>query len=282
MHCFEKFAKIAQQQQSSLCVGLDPDLSKIPQSFQHEADIVWAFCKAVIDATADLVCAYKPQIAYFAALRAEPTLEKICSYIKEHYPHVPIILDAKRGDIDSTAKQYAREAFERYQADAVTVNPYMGFDAIAPFLEWTDRAVFILCKTSNQSGSAIQNLSVQTPQLGDVPLYQHIAHLVANEWNTSKQCGLVVGATFPEELSAIRKIVGNIPLLVPGIGAQGGSIEKIMQAGAGGGARHQLLLNSARAIIYPEEAGDFAKHVRNRALSTQQAINACWDAVKCI
>eukprot|EP01037_Dinobryon_pediforme_P033753 gene33753-39345_t len=187
---------------SLLCVGLDPDISKFPAEWKNQPDAILAFCKGIIDATADMACSFKPQIAYFAALRAEDQLEEICSYIRSRYSHIPIVLDAKRGDIGATAEQYAREAFERYGADAVTVSPYMGFDSVAPYLEWKDRGAIVLCRTSNAGGSDLQFLKVD-----GVPLYQHVARLVADKWNTNGQCGLVVGATFPEELAQVRAII---------------------------------------------------------------------------
>ena len=212
----KKLSAVWHSQKTQLCIGLDPDLAKFPRHLQGKPDAILTFCKEIIDATADTACAFKPQIAYFAALRAEDQLEAICSYLRERYPHIPIVLDAKRGDIGATAEQYAREAFERYGADAVTVNPYMGFDSVQPYLERPDRGVIVLCRTSNAGGSDLQFLNVDGK-----PLYQHVAHLVADKWNTNGQCALVVGATFPNELAQVRALVGDMPLLIPGIGAQG-------------------------------------------------------------
>jgi orotidine-5'-phosphate decarboxylase len=254
---------------SLLCVGLDPDLARLPAHLQGEPDGIVRFCTAIIDATADLACAFKPQIAYFAALGAEDQLEAICKYLRETYPQIPLLLDAKRGDIGATARQYAREAFERYGADAVTVNPYMGFDSVEPYMEWPDRGVIVLCRTSNAGGSDLQFLDV-----GGQPLYQHVARLVAEKWNRNGQCALVVGATFPEELAQVRQIVGDMPLLVPGIGAQGGDIEATVRAGrTAGGAG--MMINSSRAILYatPEAGEDFAAAARRVALETRDTIN---------
>jgi len=263
-----KLASAWQKNNSLLCVGLDPDLAKLPAQFQSQPDGIFQFCRAIIDATADLACAFKPQIAYFAALRAEPQLEQICAYLRDHYPQLPIILDAKRGDIGATAEQYAREAFERYGADAVTVNPYMGFDSVEPYLKWQDRGCIVLCRTSNAGGSDLQFL-----QVNGRPLYQHVADLVANKWNTNGQCSLVVGATFPDEIAAVRQIVGEMPLLVPGIGAQGGDVAATVAAGktAGGG----LMINSSRAILFakPQEQEDFAQASRRVARETRDEIN---------
>ncbi|WP_151637083.1 orotidine-5'-phosphate decarboxylase [Noviherbaspirillum aerium] len=269
MTFLEKLSAAWTANNSLLCVGLDPDTGKLPDAVRPQPDAIYAFCKAIVDATADLACSFKPQIAYFAALRAEDQLEALCRYIRETYPHIPVVLDAKRGDIGATAEQYAREAFERYGADAVTVNPYMGFDSVAPYLEWKDRGVIILCRTSNPGGSDLQFLNAD-----GMPVYQHVARLVAEKWNTSGQCGLVVGATFPEELAQVRNIVGDMPLLVPGIGAQGGDIQATVKAGrtaAGSG----MMINSSRAILYakPQGGEDFAGAARRVALETRDAIN---------
>ena len=256
---------------SLLCVGLDPDLERLPARFSRDAAGVLEFCKAIVAATADLACAFKPQIAYFAALGAEPELEQLCAWIRARYPHLPIILDAKRGDIGATAHQYAREAFERYGADAVTVNPYMGFDSIEPYFAWPDRGVIVLCRTSNAGGSDLQFLDV-----GGRPLYQHVAQLVADKWNRHGQCTLVVGATFPDEIAQVRKLVGAMPLLIPGVGAQGGDVEATVSAGKdahGAG----MMINSSRAILYaqPQDGEDFAAAARRVATHTRDAINAC-------
>ncbi len=256
---------------SLLCVGLDPDLDRLPASFPRDAAGVLDFCKAIVDATADLACAFKPQIAYFAALKAEPELEQLCAYIRARYPHLPIILDAKRGDIGATAHQYAREAFDRYGAHAVTVNPYMGFDSIEPYFAWPDRGVIVLCRTSNAGGSDLQFLDV-----GGKPLYQHVAQLVADKWNRHGQCALVVGATFPEEIAQVRALVGDMPLLIPGVGAQGGDVDATVKAGkTGQGAG--MMINSSRAILYatPQSGEDFAAAARRVAIETRDAINAC-------
>ena len=255
--------------QSLLCVGLDPDVSRFPAQLQNEPDGIFTFCKAIIDATADLACSFKPQIAYFAALGAERQLDQICAYLRAAYPHIPLILDAKRGDIGATAKQYAREAYDRYGADAVTVNPYMGFDSVEPYMEWEERGVIVLCRTSNPGGSDLQFLNVEGK-----PLYQHVARLVAEKWNKNGQCALVVGATFPQELAEVRAIVGDMPLLVPGVGAQGGDVEATVKSGkTANGAG--MMINSSRAILYavPQGNEDFADAARRVALETRDAIN---------
>ncbi|MDO8036021.1 orotidine-5'-phosphate decarboxylase [Janthinobacterium sp. SUN128] len=255
---------------SLLCVGLDPDLAKLPAELRDLPDGITTFCTRIIDATADLACAFKPQIAYFGALGAEKQLEDICRYVRENYPHIPLILDAKRGDIGATATQYAREAFERYGADAVTVNPYMGEDSLDPYLAWKDRGVIILCRTSNPGGSDLQFLDTD-----GVPLYQRVARLVADKWNKNGQCALVVGATFPEELAQVRAIVGDMPLLVPGIGAQGGDIAATVGAGQTANGMG-MMISSSRAIIYatPQAGEDYADAARRVAIETRDAINA--------
>ena len=269
MDFISKLNAATHQQQSLLCVGLDPDINKFPAELKGKSDAIFTFCKKMIDATADVACAYKPQIAYFAALAAEDQLQAICDYVRKTYPHLPIVLDAKRGDIGATAEQYAREAFERYGADAVTLNPYMGFDSVEPYLEWKDRGAIILCRTSNPGGSDLQFL-----QVDGVPLYQHVARLVAEKWNRHGQCGLVVGATFPRELAEVRKLIGDMPLLVPGVGAQGGDVQATVQAGQtaqGSG----MMINSSRAILYaqPKDNEDFTQAAARVAKETRDTIN---------
>jgi orotidine-5'-phosphate decarboxylase len=266
----QKYQNRAQSHNTMLCVGLDPDISKLPPSIGGRGGAIYSFCREIVDATADLVCAYKPQIAYFASARAEDQLEQLIDYIHQNYPDIPVILDAKRGDIGSTANHYAEEAFERYQADAVTVNPYMGFDSIEPYLAYQDRGVFILCRTSNPGGSDLQFLELNN---GQVPqkLFEKVAQLAADQWNTTGQIGLVVGATFPAEIEAVRHIVGDsMPLLIPGIGAQGGDTVATVKAGHG----TNLLINSSRAILYASSDQDFAQAARHVAMQTRDAIRA--------
>ena len=251
-----------------LCVGLDPDPTRFPRHLVGDAAIL-DFCRAIVDATHDLVCAFKPQIAFFAAHRAEDQLEALIAYIHDRHPDVPVILDAKRGDVGSTSEQYAREVFERYRADAVTVQPYQGYDAIAPYLAYADRGTIVLCRTSNASGDELQALKLD----GDEPLYLHVARLVAERWNTNGQCGLVVGATYPAELAAVRSVVGDLPILVPGIGAQGGDLEASVASGAT--AAGGLMVSSSRAVLYASDGEDFAAAARRVALETRDAIEAC-------
>ena len=201
-----------------LCVGIDPDPSRFPSPLKGRSDALFAFCTSIADATAPFACAFKPQIAYFASLGAEDCLEALMDYLRQRHPGIPTILDAKRGDIGATATQYAREVFGRYGADAVTVSPYLGRDSVEPYLEWGDRGVIVLCRTSNPGGSDLQFLNVSPD---GQPLYLHVAKLAAQQWNSSGQISLVVGATFPEEIAKVRAIIGDMPLLIPGIGAQG-------------------------------------------------------------
>jgi orotidine-5'-phosphate decarboxylase len=266
----EKLSAAWTSSNSLLCVGLDPDPAKFPGAMQGRPEAIVEFCKSIVDATADLACAFKPQIAYFAALGAESQLEVICDYIRANHPQVPLILDAKRGDIGATAQQYAREAYDRYGADAVTLSPYMGFDSIEPYLAWEDRGQIILCRTSNPGGSDLQFLDV-----GGRPLYQHVAELVATRWNRNGQCALVVGATFPEELAQVRALVGDMPLLVPGIGAQGGDVAATVSGGKTAAGRG-LMISSSRAILYaaPQAGEDFTSAARRVAMETRDAINA--------
>ena len=259
-------------QGSMLCVGFDPDPKRLPPSLQGKPEGIFEFCREIADATADLVCAFKPQFAYFASQRAEVQLEKLIQHLKDKYPHIPVILDSKRGDIGSTADHYAMEVFDRYGADAVTVSPYMGFDTIEPYLKHVGKGVIVLCRTSNPGGSDLQFLNVSPD---GQPLYLHVAKLAAQKWNSSGQISLVVGATFPEEIAKVRAIIGDMPLLIPGIGAQGGDIDATVKAGAipnkpGTG----MIINSSRAILYASSGSDFAEAARTVALNTRDALRA--------
>lgn len=255
------------ERNSLLCVGLDPDPAKFPAHLQGRPDAIFSFCREIVDATADLVCAFKPQIAYFAAQRAEDQLEQLIAHIHDKHPGVPVILDAKRGDIGSTAEQYAAEAFDRFKADAITINPYMGRDSAEPYLARADKGVIILCRTSNPGGSDLQFLEV-----GGEKLYERVARLVSSEWNANGNCALVVGATFPAEIARVRQIVGDLPLLVPGIGAQGGDVEATLNAGRTANGTG-LMINSSRAILYAGKGEDFAAKARQAAIETRDLIN---------
>jgi orotidine-5'-phosphate decarboxylase len=264
----DKLAAAWKASNSLVCVGLDPEPKKFPDRFRDAPGGIFEFNKAIVDATRDLVCAYKPQFAHYAAHAAENQLEHTIDYIKATAPNAVVILDSKRGDIGSTAEQYAHEAFERYGADAVTVNPYLGRDSVEPLLKHADKGVIILCRTSNAGARDFQDLTVGPGRT----LFQHVAETVAKDWNTAGNCMLVVGATYPEELADIRKRVGDLPFLVPGVGAQGGDVAKVMAAGktaAGTG----LVISSSRAILYASSGEDFATAARKATLDLRDSIN---------
>ena len=252
---------------SLVCVGLEPEPAKCPTHLRDHPDALFEFLRAIIDATADLVCCFKPQIAHFAALEAEHTLKRCIAHIHDNHPGVPVILDAKRGDIGSTAERYAIEAFERYGADAVTLNPYLGRDSVQPFLDRADKGVVLLCRTSNPGAGDFQDLDCNGR-----PLYQRVAETVARRWNGNGNCLLVVGATWPRDLAEVRALAGDIPFLVPGIGAQGGDVEAVVTAGktaSGDG----LVISSSRAILYAGSGEDFADAARAAALDLRDTIN---------
>ena len=252
---------------SLLCVGLDPDVSRLTSHYSPDKEGVEYFCIDIVDATAEFACAFKPQIAYFAAIGAEKQLENICAHIRATYPTMPIILDAKRGDIGDTAKMYAQEAFDRYGAHAVTVNPYMGGDTIEPYLVHPKGAAIVLCRTSNAGSGEFQS------QLIDgTPLYQHVARRAADEWSHKGEVALVVGATYPAELAEVRAIVGDMPLLVPGVGAQGGSPEDVVKNGANSRGTG-LIVNSSRAILYADAVDPMPAAARV-ARETRDALRA--------
>jgi len=263
-----------QQADTLVCVGLDPEPAKFPARFASDADAAFNFCRDIVDATAESACAFKPQIAHFAALGAEDALERLIAHIHAAHPGVPVILDAKRGDIGSTAQHYAAEAFDRYAADAVTANPYLGRDSVQPFLDRADRGVVILCRTSNPGAGDLQDLAVSDGRGGSRPLYQHVAETIARDWNGHGNCALVVGATWPEQLAEVRAITGDMPFLVPGVGAQGGDVEAVVRNakttdGTG------LVISSSRAILYASSGDDFAEAAAAATRSLRDAINRC-------
>ncbi len=262
--------------QSMLCVGLDPEPSRFPAGITRDAQGIHDFCVRIVEATADLAIAFKPQIAYFAAHRAEPQLERLMARMREIAPKVPIILDAKRGDIGSTAEQYAREAFDRYGADAATLSPFMGFDSVAPYLQYKGKGAFLLCRTSNPGGDDLQNQRLASVE-GQPLLYEHVARLAQGPWNLNGQLGLVVGATYPQEIERVRELAPTLPLLIPGVGAQGGDAAATVQAGwrgdGAGATTGAVIVNSSRAILYAGEGTDFAHAARAAALATRDALN---------
>lgn len=286
---------------SMLCVGLDPDPARIPAHLGTGPEAIDRFCRDIIAATADTVCAFKPQIAYFAAQGAEEVLAGLIAHIHAKHPGIPVILDAKRGDIGSTARQYGVEAFDRFKADALTLSPFMGFDSIEPYFEWAGRGLILLCRTSNPGGNDLQALSVlpagnatgippgaQSPRQsasdtasGAQPekLYEHLARLAAGPWNVNGELGLVVGATFPDELARVRALAPQLPLLVPGVGAQGGDVNATVRAGLDADG-YGLVINSSRAILYAGQGTDFADQARKAAVATRDAIRAARDAAR--
>ena len=264
------------QNQSLLCVGLDPDPAKFPASMQGDASKIYDFCAAIVEATADAVIAFKPQIAYFAAHRAEDQLERLMRHMKAVAPQVPVILDAKRGDIGSTAEQYAIEAFERYGADAVTLSPFMGFDSVQPYLKYHGKGAFLLCRTSNPGGDDLQNQHLASVE-GQPRVYEHIARLAQGPWNLNGQLGLVVGATYPAEIERVRELAPTLPLLIPGVGAQGGDAVATIRVGhrtQDGVTTGPVIVNSSRAVLYASAGADFAAAARAEALRTRDVLNA--------
>jgi orotidine-5'-phosphate decarboxylase len=262
---------------SLLCVGLDPDPAKFPGSWKDDASRIFDFCATIVDATKDLVIAFKPQIAYFAAQRAEAQLERLIAHIHRVAPEVPVILDAKRGDMGTTAEQYAREVFERYQADAVTLSPLLGFDSIEPYLRYEGKGAILLCRTSNPGSVELQaqRLAGADGKPGDT-LFEHIARLAQNEWNASGQLALVVGATYPAEIERVRAIAPTLPLLIPGIGAQGGDAAATVRAGwraQGGRTVAPIIVSSSRAVIYASRGDNFAQAARDAALAARLELN---------
>jgi len=272
MNFIDRLRRAEQRNNSLLCVGLDPEPAKFPGAWQGDASRILDFCSAIVDATHDLVIAFKPQIAYFAAQRAEDQLEALIAHIRRVAPEVPVILDAKRGDIGSTAEQYAREAFERYKADAVTLSPFMGFDSIEPYLRYADKGLILLCRTSNPGGSDLQAQRLESGEF----VYEHIARLAQGPWNTTGQLALVVGATYPAEIERVRALAPTLPLLIPGIGAQGGDAFATVRAGwraQDGRTVAPVIVSSSRAVLYAGSGDDFAAASRRAALAARDELN---------
>ena len=254
---------------SLVCVGLDPEPGKFPGKFAQDEDAVFSFCRDIVDATAEFACAFKPQVAHFAALGAEGALERLIAHIHDAHQGIPVILDAKRGDIGSTAMHYAAEAFDRYGADAVTANPYLGRDSLQPFLDRADKGVVVLCRTSNPGAADLQDLAMADGR----PLYQHVAQTVARDWNGNGNCLLVVGATWPDQLREVRELVGDLPFLVPGVGAQGGDVEAVVtNAKTADGTG--LVISSSRAILYASSDDDYAQAAATAAQALRDEINS--------
>jgi orotidine-5'-phosphate decarboxylase len=276
MTFLEQLQGAERQNGSLLCVGLDPEPSKFPAGLKGDASKIYDFCAQIVDATADLAISFKPQIAYFAAHRAEDQLEKLMEHMRRNAPHVPVILDAKRGDIGSTAEQYAKEAFERYGADAVTLSPFMGFDSVQPYLQYHGKGAFLLCRTSNPGGDDLQNQRLASVE-GQPLLYEHVAKLAQGPWNLNGQLGLVVGATYPAEIERVRSLAPTLPLLIPGVGAQGGDAVATIKAGyrqSNGATTGAVIVNSSRAILYASSGDDFAQAARKEAMRTRDVLRA--------
>lgn len=271
MTFLEMLSAAERQNNSMLCVGLDPDPARFPGALRGDASKIYDFCAAIVEATADLVIAWKPQIAYFASHRAEAQLEQLVAHMRRVAPGVPVILDAKRGDIGSTAEQYAREAFERYDADAVTLSPFMGFDSIEPYLKYAGKGAFLLCRTSNPGGDDLQAQRL-AGIAGEPLLYEHIARQAQGPWNRNGQLGLVVGATYPAEIERVRAVAPTVPLLIPGVGAQGGDAVATVKAGWRAGA--PIIVNSSRAVLYASSGDDFAVAARRVAEQTRAQLQA--------
>jgi orotidine-5'-phosphate decarboxylase len=271
MTFLDQLRNAATQNRSLLCVGLDPEPKRFPAKLQGDPSRIYDFCARIVDATADLAIAFKPQIAYFAAHRAEDQLERLMAHMRANAPHVPTILDAKRGDIGSTAEQYAIEAFERYGADAVTLSPFMGFDSVAPYLQYQGKGAFLLCRTSNPGGDDLQAQRLASVA-GEPLLYEHVARLAQGPWNLNGQLGLVVGATYPAEIERVRALAPTVPLLIPGVGAQGGDAAATVKAGWR--AESPIIVNSSRAIIYASSGDDFEAAARRAAIQTRDALEA--------
>ncbi|RZI78579.1 MAG: orotidine-5'-phosphate decarboxylase [Variovorax sp.] len=266
-----KLRAAEQQNASMLCVGLDPEPGRFPAQLKGDASRIYDFCARIVDATADLAIAFKPQIAYFAAHRAEHQLEQLMEHMRRNAPQVPVILDAKRGDIGSTAEQYAIEAFERYGADAVTLSPFMGFDSVEPYLRHAGKGAFLLCRTSNPGGADLQGQRLASVE-GEPFLYEHVARLAQGPWNLNGQLGLVVGATYPAEIERVRSLAPTVPLLIPGVGAQGG--DAVATVRAGWRADAPIVVNSSRAICYASAGEDFAEAARRVAQTTRDGLHA--------
>jgi orotidine-5'-phosphate decarboxylase len=276
MTLLEQLQGAERQNGSMLCVGLDPEPGKFPAGMKGDAGKIFDFCAQIVDATADLAISFKPQIAYFAAHRAENQLEKLMAHMRRIAPHVPVILDAKRGDIGATAEQYALEAFERYGADAVTLSPFMGFDSVQPYLKHHGKGAFLLCRTSNPGGDDLQNQRLASVE-GQPLLYEHIAKLAQGPWNVNGQLGLVVGATYPAEIERVRSLAPTLPLLIPGVGAQGGDAVATIKAGyrqSNGATTGAVIVSSSRAILYASSGEDFAQAARQEAMRTRDLLKA--------
>lgn len=265
----QKLEQIIARNNSLVCVGLDSDVGKLPKHLRGQTNPVFAFNKAIVDATHDLVCAYKPNSAFYEGLGEQglQELQMTCDYIRQTYPEIVLILDAKRADIGSTNEGYVKYAFDWLGADAITLHPYLGKEALKPFLDRKDKGCIILCRTSNPGAGEFQDLVVD----GE-PLYLRVARNIAIKWNLNKNCMLVVGATYPEELAKVREIAPDMTFLVPGIGAQGGDVEKTVKAGLNA-KKSGMIINSSRGIIFVSNGSDFAEKAREESSRLRELIN---------
>ena len=274
MKFIEKLTAAWTAHNSLLCIGFDPQIDRLPLRLRKTKQPFFAFARDIIDRTHDLVCAYKFQIAHYAATGRETELCRSIGYLRKNYPHIPVILDAKRADIGTTAEQYATEVFARYRADAVTVNPYMGQEAVQPFLNYREKGVIVLCRTSNTGAGEFQDLLIDGK-----PLFAIIAQNVSKNWNTFGNCLLVVGGTSPNHLASLRKSLCDMPFLVPGLGFQGADLATMVKAGINS-AGTGLVTSSSRQIIYASQNADFANAARQQAQQINIGINATRDAVR--
>ena len=275
MNKFQKnLLKIQRKNDSLVCIGLDSDFEKIPKHLLSKKEPIFEFNKRIINATHDLVCAYKANIAFYEAQgeKGLAVLIKTTDYIHKKYSGIPVILDAKRADIGNTNRGYVKAAFNIIGVDAITVHPFLGQEALRPFLDQKDKGIIVLCRTSNPGAGEFQDLVVNHPNLGKVPLYQVVAYRVAKKWNKNGNCGLVVGATYPKELAQIRKIAPDLPFLIPGIGKQGGNVEKTVIAGRDREGRG-MIINSSRGIIFASGGTDFAQAAKNETKKLRKIIN---------
>ncbi len=265
----DKLDKIIKQNNSLVCIGLDSDFKKLPSIIARKKHPQFSFNKWIIDKTYDLVCAYKSNSAFYEARGRHGImdLKLTCDYLRKNHPQIPIILDAKRGDIGSTNNGYVEFAFKYLGVDGITLSPYLGREALQPFLDNKDKGCIILCRTSNPGAGEFQDLI-----LNKEPLYKIVAKKVIKEWNKNKNCLMVVGATYPEELKEVRKLAGDMTFLIPGIGAQGGDVEKTIKAGLNSKGAG-MMINSSRSIIFASNAKDFAQKAREEAMKLRDEIN---------
>ena len=266
----KKFDLVSKANSSFVCIGLDIDISKLPKHLLRKKFPIFEFNKAIIDATHSLVCAYKPNSAFYEAYGDKGILQlkMTFDYLRKKYPKVITILDAKRGDIGTTNLGYTSFAFDYLEADAITLHPYLGKESLEPFLKKTDKGCIILCRTSNSGGGEFQDLKVK----GN-PLYKVVATKVVKDWNTYGNCMLVIGATYPKELKEVRKIVGDMVLLIPGVGAQGGDVKQIMKVGINS-KKSGLIISSSRGIIYASQNKDFAEKAMIETKKLRDEINS--------